>query len=207
MTELNNLEKLTNQIYQEGIEKAESQSKELLQEAERKKEAMLSEARQEAEKIIAEAKKESERIKRSTENEVRLKGEQLISDFKVKLLNLLSDKVLAEKTTASLEDTGFLQEIIKETVSHWKSSKELELVLPEKLEKSLSKGFLSGIKKELPNLEIVFSNRIKGGFRINKKDEGYQVSFSDEDFVLLFRSYLTDQTEKILFCSWWHIIL
>ncbi len=40
---------------------------------------------------------------------------------------------------------------------------------------------------------------MKGGFRIAKTDDSYQISFTDEDFVTFFQSYLNERTNELLF--------
>ena len=199
MAQMNNLESLTNQIYQEGIEKAEASAKEILSEAEKKKEALVREAQETANKIVSEAKRDSENLKRSVENELQLKGKQLISDFKNEVIDLLEIKIIDDGVSKAFADADFFKSLIGDVVSHWSKSEELEMVLPESFEKKVDASFQNSILQSVPNLTINFNGKFEGGFRIAKKKESFQISFSEEDFIALFRSYLTEKASKILF--------
>lgn len=196
---MNNLENLTNQIYQEGIEKAESQAKVILQDAEKQRDKVLNDAKEEAQKILGEAKKESENIKRSVENELKLKGRQFISDLQHEIIELLAIKIVDQGVAQAFHDEKFYQQLIKDVVGHWNESEELEIILPEKLENRLGENFEQGIRSSLPNLTLNFNGKFEGGFRIAKKNDGFMLSYSDEDFKALFRSYLTQKASEILF--------
>lgn len=199
MAELNNLDKLTDKIYKAGIEKAEKESQTILTETEARRQQMLKDAGDEAAAIVAKARKEAERLTRSAENELQLKGRQLISDLKSEIEGLLSHKILDAGVKGAFADTSFLQTAILETISYWKSGNDLELILPGPMERKLGEAFQQSIREKAPNLAVSFSDRLKGGFRIAKKSDAYQLSFSEDDFITLFRSYLTEQTDKVLF--------
>jgi len=198
---LDNLEQLTDQIYQEGIEKAELQSKRMIQEAEAEKARILKNAKAEAEKILEEAERESQRLKLSTEAELELKSKQFLSDFKLKIQNLLTQKIVDHTTKEALADVSFMQSIIAEVLKHWKNSDDVELILPKKLEAKINAAFKQRIHEVAPNMVIQFENKLNDGFRIARKEDHYQISFSDDDFIAIFRSYLSEQTNKVLFKS------
>jgi V/A-type H+-transporting ATPase subunit E len=196
---INNLEKLTDQIYQEGIEKAQKQSIKMLQEAEAEKAVILNNAKAEAENILEEAQREAKRLQHSVESELNLKSKQFISDLKAKIEGLLSQKIVETTTKAALADVNFMQSAIADVLKHWKETNDLELILPKGLEDKLNGAFASRIREITPNMTITFESNLNGGFRIAKKAENYQISFSDDDFIEIFKSYLSEQTNKVLF--------
>jgi V/A-type H+-transporting ATPase subunit E len=198
---LDNLEKLTDQIYKEGIEKAEAQSKKMIQEAEAEKALILKNAKAEAEKILEEAERESRRLKLSVESELELKAKQFTSDFKLKIQNLLAQKIVDHTTKEALADVSFMQTIIADVLKHWKNSDEVELILPKKLEGKINGAFKRRIHEVAPNMIIHFESNPNDGFRIARKEDHYQISFSDDDFIEIFKSYLSEQTKKVLFKS------
>lgn len=199
MTEINNLEILTEKIYQEGIEKAEKDAKTILAKAETERNEILEKARAESDKIINEAKKEAARISRSTEKELELKGKQLISDLKNEIKSILSDKIIEKNTKGAFADTSFLQSAILEAIKSWQPDEELEIVLPKELEKKLKSTFSKSIGSHAKNLTVTFGDKLTGGFRITEKSGGYQISFTEEDFVALFTPYLNRQIHELLF--------
>ena len=196
---ISNLEKLSDQIYQEGIEKAEKKSQEILQEAEVEKEKMLSQARSEAKSIVEQAKLEATHLRRSIENELKLKGKQFLSDLKAKIEDLLSDRIIKTNTEEAFADAKFMQSVITEVVKTWDTNEDFILTLPADLEEKLKGSFARSIKELLPNIFITFENVIDRGFRIGKKSDSFHLSFSEEDFVEIFRSYLSEQANQLLF--------
>ncbi len=199
--EINNLDKLLDKIYSEGLEKAQAESANLLAKTKKDCEALKKEAQEEAHAIITNAKRESASLTKSAENELQLKGKQLINDLKGEIENLLSNAILESNVSAAFADVSFLQAVIQEAVGHWKSTDTLELTLPKSLETKIEKSFTRSIEKHIAGLEVDFSDKMKGGFRISRSGDTYQVSFTEEDFIHLLRSYLTVQTDRLLFAG------
>jgi len=201
MKELNNLDQLADKIYQEGIEKAQRESKSILSSAAAERAKMLEAAQEEAKKIVDNAQREASRIARSTEQELIRKGKQLISDLKVEIHQLLGEKILAKNTQTALADTSFLQTAILEAIRSWEATDSLELVLPSKLEDKLGEAFQQSVREHAQNLTITFNDRLSSGFRITEKEQAYQISFTESDFIALFTPYLEEQTAKLFFSS------
>ena len=125
---ISNLEKLTEQIYQEGIEKARIQSAKMIDEAEAEKALLLKKAKAQADGILEEAQREANRLHESVESELQLKSKQFISDLKAKIEGLLSEKIVETTTRAALLDVNFIQAAIIEVLKHWQNPKDLELI-------------------------------------------------------------------------------
>ncbi|WKN45601.1 V-type ATP synthase subunit E [Tunicatimonas pelagia] len=199
MADMNNLDILTDKIYQEGIEKATKESEEILTKATAEHDRVVRAAQEEAKKIITDAQREAARISRSTEKELQLKGKQLVSDLKEEIQHLLSQKILHKSTNEAFADHSFMQTAILEAIASWKSTDELELLLPKELEHKLEEAFRQSIRAHAKNLFITFSDRLSSGFRIAEKANAYQISFTESDFVALFAPYLEEQTAQLLF--------
>ena len=199
MADINNLDLITDKIYHEGIERAEKDSKAIISKSETQATRIMDEAKNEAHEVLASAQREANRVKNSIENELRLKGKQLIADLKSEVHKVLSQRILEKGTKQALADVLFLQSAIKQAISSWNPEDELELVLPSKIEDEIEQAFYQSIRKQAKDLTITFSNRLTQGFRITEKKNGYQISFSEEDFNLLFSSYLQRQTFQLLF--------
>lgn len=196
---ISNLEKLTEQIYQEGIEKARMQSAKMIAEAEAEKALLLKKAKAQADGILEEAQREANRLHESVESELQLKSKQFISDLKAKIEGLLSEKIVETTTRAALLDVNFIQAAIIEVLKHWQNPKDLELVLPKSLEDKINTAFSQRIKELAPNMTITFESALNAGFRIARKEDHYQISFSDDDFIEIFKTYLSQQTNQVLF--------
>lgn len=196
---INNLEKLTDQIFNEGVEKAEKQANKILQEAEQEKSLILSKAKGEAADIVKEAQREAQQLKTSVEGELELKAKQFLSDLKAKIEDLLVEKIVVDNTSEALADVKFMQSAIKDIIKQWKETDDIELILPKALEDKIETAFSRSIQDNAANLQINFDDGLTGGFRIAKQKDHYQISFSDDDFIQTFRSYLTKQANTVLF--------
>jgi len=195
-----NLENLIEKIYSEAIEKAEADALEIITSAKAKSEQILKDAKDEAEhNILNKAKKEVLMLQTTTESELQLKGKQLISDLKREISNLISNKILVENIKDAFLDTEFFKKLILEIVKHWGKEDVLELHVPESTREKIDKRFKQDIAACIKNLTITFDNRMQGGFRIAKTDDSYQISFTDEDFIAFFQSYLNKKTKQLLF--------
>lgn len=199
MVAINNLDKLADKIYQEGIERAEKESKAILDKAHAEHTRILENAQAEAREILVQATKEANRRKRSIEKELQLKGRQFISDLKGEIMNILSYKVLHKPVQKAFEDNGFMQSAILEAIASWKPTDDLELRLPKTLEAELDQEFQHRIATEAQNVSVTFDDQQVDGFRIEDKENTYQISFTDQDFIALFSPYLEEQTSKMLF--------
>ncbi len=197
--EPSNLDKLTEKIYLEGVEKADLKAEEILKEAENQKEQIIHKANEEADRIIASAKRAAALEIRSAESEIRLKGKQLVSDLKGEINRLLTLKVVDNNIRESFSDQKFVQSLILEIVGYWKSGEELELVLPEKLKAKVGAAFEKNISGNVDNLTVSFNEHLANGFRISRKSDTYDITFSEDDFIELFSGYLKEKTRDFLF--------
>lgn len=200
MSEINNkINELADKIYKEGLEKAELESEKILALATQKKQEIINSAKDEAEKVISKARREADEIKRTAENEIMIKGRQLVSDLKNEIRYLLKQKLIDKSIETSFTDQGFLKSLILEIAGYWKDDEKLELVLPKKLESKLDHAFKKGILDHVVNLNITFNHKLKDGFRIARDGDAYQITFSEEDFKELFGDYLKETTNNLLF--------
>ncbi len=200
------LQELTEKLYQEGIDKANEESKKIVKEAKKKADDMISKAKKEADKIIKEAEKKSEEIRNNGLNELQLASKQAVSELKQRIANLIEMKVVESKTKEAFDDKDFTKNLILTVVKKWSSDSEsrvdLKVLLPEKQQKEFEKFFESKAKKLLDKgLEIEFSEKVKSGFRIGPKDGSYLISFTDKDFENFFKIFLRPRLIEMLYKS------
>jgi V/A-type H+/Na+-transporting ATPase subunit E len=197
------IQELTAKIYQEGVEKGESQAKKIIAEAQEKAGGILTDAKTQAEKIIAEARQQAAELKRNTEAEIRLSGTQALSAIKQQLLDLVTAGVVDESMTATLSDPATIREFVALVVQNWKMGNEtprLEVLLPVQKQDELKKAFEKGGSDLLKKgLSLSFSKLLKAGFRIGPQDGTFKISLSDEDFAEFFKEYLRPKTRTWLF--------
>jgi len=197
------LQELTEKIYAEGVGKANDEAAKILSNARVEAEQLLKKANQDAEAIRVKANKEAEDYKNSTMSELQMAARQALSSLKQQVGSLITVKS-TEKVKESFAEKAFVQDLIAKALSNWSLEKsdnfDLSVILPKSDEEAM-KAFFKNSQLDLLNKGLVlnFSDKIKAGFKIGPKDGGYLISFTDEDFVSFFRSYLRGKTAELLF--------
>ncbi|MCK5171483.1 MAG: hypothetical protein KAQ75_16510 [Bacteroidales bacterium] len=200
----NKLQELTQKLYNEGIEKANTEAEKILAEAKSEADKLKQVADKDAQKIIADAEQKSVEIKKNVDAELNLAAKQTIRTVKQQITDMIVSKVIDEPVKKAFDDEKFVKEIIETVVKNWnpqkKESIDLSVLLPADLEKEFAKFFTAKSGKELnANLELSFSDTIKGGFKVGPADGSYKISFSEEDFENFFKSYLRPKTIELLY--------
>lgn len=200
----NKLQELTQKLYNEGVEKANEEADKILAEAKSEADKLKQDAEKDAQKIIADAEQKSVEIKKSLDAELNLAAKQTIRTVKQKITDMIVSKVIDEPVKKAFDDVKFVKEIIETVVKNWNPQKnetiDLSVLLPADLEKEFAKFFTAKSGKELnANLELSFSDTIKGGFKVGPADGSYKISFSEEDFENFFKSYLRPRTIEMLY--------
>ena len=196
------LQDLTEKIYNEGVQKAKEEAKNILKEAEKKASQMEEEASQRAEKIVAEAEKKAEETKKHVDAEMKMALKQSISALKQNITNLVTMQAIEPAISELFSDKKYLGELILKTVEGWtkNESMDLEIILPEKDRKKMDDYFKNQIAHHLnKGLSVSFSQNLKSGFKIGPADGGYVISFTEEDFNNFFKAYLRQKTNELLF--------
>lgn len=200
----NKLQELTQKLYNEGVEKANAEAEKILAEAKSEAEKLKQDAKKDAQKIVADAEQKSAEIKKNVDAELSLATKQSIRTVKQQITEMIVSKVIDEPVKKAFDDVKFVKEIIESVVKNWNpkgnESIDLSVLLSSDLEKEFTKFFTQKSGKELnANLELSFSDSIKGGFKIGPADGSYKISFSDDDFENFFKTYLRPKTIEMLY--------
>ena len=184
------LQELTQKIYQDGIEKANGEAK-----------ALLDNAKKEAEQILADAKKEAELLEQKTNAEIKVAGEQAMSLLKQEITTILAKNTISENVGEVVNSKELIADIVKIVAAKMGSDDmDLNIILPEKSKKDFEAFFKKEIASFLSKgMELKFEERMAGGFKITPKDGSYVLSFTEDDFVNFFQSFLRPKAKKILF--------
>ncbi|MCR9250028.1 MAG: hypothetical protein NXI20_06365 [bacterium] len=198
MAELNNLDALAEQLFNEGMDKAHKESEKLLNETKQQAEERLAEAEKEASEIVAKAKKEAEKYRSSVETEVYQKAKQFKQDLSIEITKMITAEALINPTNELMSDQEFVKELIISTLDNWKEGRDLQLSIPTKLEE-MKATLEKKTHSILPELVITTNYQLDSGFKISNQKDGYELSFTEADFNMLFKSYLSKAVRKILF--------
>lgn len=198
------LQELTQKIYDEGINKAKEESEKLFATAHKEAEDIVAKARKQADDILKDANKNAEELKKNTLNELHLTSRQLISFAQQKIVTLIEAKAIEPEVKRAFSDTQFIQEIVMTLVKKWDPTHEQEVNLKVLLPASQQKEFEDFFKKKASDLmqkglDVIFTDKIKGGFKIGPKNGGYVISLTDEDFDTFFRSFLRPKLIEMLY--------
>lgn len=198
------MQALTDKLYQDGLSKGKEEGERLLQEAKAQASRIVESAQEQAKEIVEKARKEAEDLKNNTLTEIKITSRQMISTLKEEVENHLMQRSLAPALHSAMEQVEFVQLVIVKAMECFKPAEHnglsLELLLPEDYRSRFDKFLEGQLGADLKaGLEVKFDGELKGGFKIVNKTEGYQLSFTEEDFMALFEEYARPRIKQLLF--------
>ena len=198
------MQALTDKLYQDGLSKGKEEGERLLQEAKAQASRIVESAQEQAKEIVEKARKEAEDLKNNTLTEIKITSRQMISTLKEEVENHLMRRSLAPALHSAMEEVEFVQLVIVKAMECFKPAEHnglsLELLLPEDYRNRFDKFLEGQLGADLEaGLEVKFDGDLKGGFKIVNKAEGYQLSFTEEDFMALFEEYARPRIKQLLF--------
>ncbi|MDR1339282.1 MAG: hypothetical protein LBK58_04430 [Prevotellaceae bacterium] len=200
---MNKLQELTDKLYNEGLSKGQQEAEIVLNQAKVEAEKILSEARGRAAEIETAAKKQAAETKANADAEIKLAGRQIIGEVKQAVENLILTKTVSPGVRQAFEDAAFVQSLIGAATERFdplhSGNFNLFMIIPEGQKQAVSEYLAAKIPSILSSLELSEDSRLKSGFRIGFRNEGYYISFTDEDFDSLFRAYLRPKVSELLF--------
>ncbi len=199
----NKIEELTKKIYNEGISQANEEAKKIIDAANQKSAEILEEAKKEEEKILKDAEKKAAETSKNILSELKLASNQLQTTLKQSITELIISKSVKNETSSLVKDQNFFKTLIEKLMLAWvekDQNLDINLLLGEKDAQDLLDYFKSNQKNLLDKgLEIKDLPQIKSGFKITPKDGSYIISFTEDDFINLFKYYLRPKTVEMLF--------
>jgi len=201
------LQKLTKQIYEEGVGKAKAEANKVIESAQAEKKKILRSARQEAEDIISVAHREAEDLKKKVDADLRMATQQSLALIKQKITDLICVKVSETSVAGLMDDAEFLKNILEAVIKDWgsittRSSEEFLLKLPANMQKDIQKQTLAKSSQALQKgLTIEFDNTVNKGFEIQAKDGSFKIGFTEDDFKAFIQNLLRPGVKKFLFKS------
>ncbi len=200
----NKLQVLTQKLYDEGLEKGRQEADQLINDAKAKAAKVIEEAKAEAEAIIKKAQTTAEDTQKNSMTEISLAGKQAIAKIKSEIENAIVTKSTADSIKAATIDPTFIKDMLLAVASSWNGSDSskvsLEALLPEAQKANLDAAIAKSANELLAaGVEVGYSKQVNSGFKVGAKDGGYYISFSDEDFDALMRSYIRERLSAILF--------
>lgn len=194
------LQELIDQIKNDGVKAAESQSEAILASAKAEAEKIIADAKAEAEKIIANAQSENARIEKSAEDAIRQAGRNLLISFRESVARELN--VILAQNVSAVYSSENLANIVINVVESWakkENTDSIELILNSESLKSLENIILAGLKdRMIGGVTLKANDNFDGGFRIAVNDSGAYYDYSAEAVVDMLSNYLSPKITNLL---------
>lgn len=195
----NTLQELIEALRKQGVESGQEASRKIVEDAGKEAAQLLARARSEAEGILTKAAEDAERQKRQLHASMEIAATQLISDLKRTIEENLLAFPVQKALAATLDDTGFLKELIATCVREYiKQPGRAEIdVLVSKEQQEKFEAFALGLIKTLADKDPdrlalnLQSGAVSFGFIIGKRGEAVRLDFTDQAFLELFLRYLS----------------
>lgn len=200
----NKLQELTDKLYNEGLSKGKQEAEELKAAAQKEADAIISKANEKAKEIIDTAQKQAKELKVKSENDIKMAASQSFSSLKQQIEHLIISKAIQKPIENGLNDNKFIESIITTITKAFNPNSSdgvaLSIILPETQKEELNQFIQNQITSICSaGLDVQYSKSIKSGFRISPKDQGFIISFTDEDFQSIISEYLRPKTRTLLF--------
>lgn len=198
------LQQLTDKIYQEGVEKGNTEAEKIIADAKKEAEKIISTAKDNALKLTQKAEKESAETSKTALSELQMASQKAIGALKQEVMEIVGGEIIDASIKAATSDVKFLQTTIETAVKNWASSsdKELDLnvIVPAKDEKAIKDYFATTAKGTLDKgFTIKSANNVKAGFQVAPADGSYKISFTDNDFISFFKEFVRPKVAALLF--------
>ncbi len=194
------LQELIDQIKNDGVKAAESQSEAILASAKAEAEKIIADAKAEAEIIIANAQSENARIERSAEDAIRQAGRNLLISFRESVTRELN--VILGENVSAVYSSENLAKIVINVVESWAKKEDadsIEVILNSESLKEFEDTILAGLKeKMICGVTLKANDNFDGGFRIAVNDGGAYYDYSAEAVVEMLSNYLSPKITNLL---------
>lgn len=198
------LQELTDRLYNEGLSKGKQDGEELLQKARSEAGRIIDEAKVEAGRIIAQANREAEELKTKVVADVKMAAAQSIAVTKQEIETLVVTRAAEQGVQPLLNNPDFVKEMLTDVVKAFNPQNaapvDLDIILPDSLKAQMDPFVQNELSRQFKGeVNVAYSPKVGGGFKIAPKDGGYMLQFTDEEFSQLIAHYLRPATKKILF--------
>lgn len=194
------LQELINQIKKDGVNAAEIESKSIVDSAKEQAEKIIADAQKQADAILLNAKSETERMEKSSEENIRQAGRNLLISFRESVARELDAIITKEVTDVYSSDkvAQLIMTVIEKSASN-PDAEDIAVILNDKDLKTLEKTLLAGIKeKMLSGITLKASDNFEGGFRIATDNGRAYYDYSADAVINMLSNYLNPKVTQLL---------
>ena len=192
---------LTDKIYREGVEKAQTEAERILAAAKAEAEQLRTEAQVEKKRTLDAAEAQAAATKRQVAAEITLAARKASGQLKQDLRRLLAEDVLQAPLKRGLSDQGVLTEVLVACVSALQRQGEgnWEILLPAEKLKMVEDALTGGKHEALgEGLTLRDSEGLSYGFAVRPEGEQYTLAFDDKAFAAFLGRFLRVETRDLL---------
>jgi V/A-type H+-transporting ATPase subunit E len=192
------LQELTEKIYQEGVEKGQTEATAIVEQAKAVAAGITAKAEEEAAAILASATEKAVELSRNTKAELQLFANQIVNALKTEIMNLVCGEVVSEAVTAAATDKDFMQQVMLTFVKNMATD---EGVTIEALQAEKLTAYFKAHAKDLLNKGVTIKqvNNVKTQFVLTPENSGYKLNFGEDEFISFFKEFLRPQLVEMLF--------
>lgn len=194
----NKIQELTDKIYREGVDKANTEADSILSKANQEKDSIIQDAQKKADTIVENAKKQAAELIENAKSEIKLFGGQAVNALKSEVTDLLVNQTIIDTVKKATTDSDFLNQFILQIAKGWTQNEPVLISTADA--KSLTEYFSVHAKDLLDKgVTIEQVNGIKTHFSISPADGSYKMNFGDEEFINYFKAFLRPKLITMLF--------
>lgn len=193
------IQELTEKIYNEGVEKGQTEANRLIAEAEAKAQKIEAEAKRKAEKYLKNAEQRASELRQHTEAELQLYASQLVDSLRSSIADQIQGSVAQSSVKAITEDKDFLQGFVGKLAERFDLQRGIEITTADA---DALRAYFTANAKSLLEEGKVRIRAVAGkptDFTIAPQDGSFKVQFGQAEFLELFKSFLRPELTKMLF--------
>lgn len=193
------LKELLEQIKQEGVQKARTESEQIRKDAEAKARSLVADAEREAKAIREKAEQDALKTVQAGKDALTQAGRDLILSMQQELRRIFDIVIRRETETSMTGDS--LVDVIAALVSAWVEQNDADIVvlLPEAQLKKLETQLRAKLSKELSSgVELRPAANLDRGFRVATGDGGVYYDFSSEGIAEVLGAYVNPRLAKTI---------
>lgn len=195
------LKELTDKIYREGIEKAQSESDRLLDQAKKEAAEIKAQAKKEREELMEKTRSEMENYRKKVLAEIRMSARKTSNQIKNQLHDMLVEKAIKRPTKESLRDPKVLIEILKASAAALTrdGSGGWQLQVSDEMYQSINQSVEAAKHSILAEgVTLKGAGESEGGFVVQEENGAYKIVFDDATFIQFLSQFLKVETRNLL---------
>jgi V/A-type H+/Na+-transporting ATPase subunit E len=193
---------LTQQLFEDGIKKAQIEGDVLLAKANADAAFIISKAHKDAEDTLKKAKAAALELQNNTQAEIKSASIQAIALVKQSITDLLTVNISDQIVKEATENRDVKIKLLLFAVDSFMKfhlNKSLSIILPADTEKDVHSWIEQALQQYINNdVKLELSPKIETGFRIKNHDDNYLISFTDDDFHSFFKHLIRPKTAEII---------